>query len=122
MEDQKKTVVLGASPNPERYSYVAVRQLQEHKIPVVPVGRRTGVIEGETILTGEPDVKDVHTVTLYLNSNNQKQYYDYILSLHPKRIIFNPGAENPELAVLAQKNGIKAENTCTLVMLSVGNF
>ncbi len=122
MDDQKKTVVLGASPNPERYSYVAVHQLQEHHIPVVPVGRRAGVIAGENIIMGEPVINDVHTISLYLNAANQKQYYDYILSLHPKRIIFNPGAENPELADIARKKGIKAEDACTLVMLSVGDF
>ena len=103
MEEQKKTVVLGASPNPERYSNLAVKRLHEHKIPVVPVGRRDGVIDGETIIKGEPAIDNVHTVTLYLNAANQKQYYDYILSLHPKRIIFNPGAENPEFSCFSAK-------------------
>jgi len=122
MDEQKKTIVLGASTNPERYSYLAVSRLHEHGIPVVPIGKKQGVIAGENIIVGEPIINDVHTVSLYLNPTNQKLYYDYIFSLHPKRIIFNPGAENPELAALAKGKGIQTEEACTLVMLSIGNF
>ncbi len=74
------------------------------------------------IVKGHPKEESVDTITLYLNSNNQKQYYDYILSLQPKRIIFNPGAENDELEELANKNGIKTMEACTLVMLSTGQY
>ena len=118
----KKTLVLGASPNPSRYSHAAVRQLSQYGHEVVAVGRRAGEIEGISILKGEPEIEGIHTITLYLSADNQKQYYDYILGLNPKRIIFNPGAENPELARLARESGIEPLPACTLVMLSVGNY
>jgi len=118
----KKTLVLGASPNPTRYSHAAVTQLSRYGHEVVAVGRREGEIDGIAIQKGEPALESIHTVTLYLNADNQKQYYDYILGLNPKRIIFNPGAENPELARLARERGIETLPACTLVMLSVGNY
>ena len=118
----KKTVVLGASPNPARYSYLAVNRLVAHGHDVVAVGRRKGKINNIEVITEHPALNDVDTITLYLNAQNQKQYYDYILSLHPKRIIFNPGAENPELADLALKNNIKPMEACTLVLLSTGQY
>src|SRR3954470_12859956 len=118
----KKTVVLGASPNPSRYSYLAVNRLQAHGHTVIPIGKKKGTINSNTIVA-EPVVADnVDTVTLYLNAQNQKQYYDYILSLHPKRIIFNPGAENDELYDLARENGIQPLEACTLVLLSTGQY
>src|SRR5215210_5949834 len=99
MEKQlKKTMVLGASPNPARYSYLAINRLRAHKHPVVAIGKREGKVADVSLIKETPNMEDVDTITLYLNANNQKQYYDYILSLHPKRIIFNPGAENDELA------------------------
>ncbi len=118
----KKTVVLGASPNPARYSYLAVNRLVAHGHDVVAVGRRKGNINNTEIITDHPELNDVDTITLYLNAQNQKQYYDYILSLHPKRLIFNPGAENNELAGLAVKNNIKPMEACTLVLLSTGQY
>ena len=118
----KKTVVLGASQNPSRYSNMAVNRLSALKHPVVAVGRREGRIGNVPIVTGHPKEEEVDTVTLYLNSTNQKPYYDYILSLNPKRIIFNPGAENPELYQQAREKGIKPMEACTLVMLSTGQF
>lgn len=118
----KKTLVLGASPNPTRYAHAAVRQLKKYGHEVVAVGRRDGEIDGIVIEKGEPTLENVHTVTLYLNADNQKPYYDYILGLNPKRIIFNPGAENPELSRLAREKGIEVLPACTLVMLSVGNY
>ncbi|MDX1941030.1 MAG: CoA-binding protein [Saprospiraceae bacterium] len=118
----KKTLVLGASPNPARYSYAAVRQLTRFGHEVIAIGNREGTIEGISILKGQPSLGNVDTVTLYLNAENQKQYYDYILNLQPKRIIFNPGAENLELARLAREKGIEILPACTLVMLSVGNY
>ncbi len=118
----KKTLVLGASPNPTRYSHAAVRQLSQYGHEVVAVGRREGKINSITIQKGEPALESIHTVTLYLSADNQKQYYDYILGLNPKRIIFNPGAENPELSRLARERGIETLPACTLVMLSVGNY
>ncbi len=118
----KKTVVLGASENPSRYSNMAVSRLTAHKHPVVAVGKREGRIGKVQIVTGQPKEEEVDTVTLYLNPINQKPYYDYILSLQPKRIIFNPGTENPELYQKACEKGIKPMEACTLVLLSTGQF
>lgn len=118
----KKTVVLGASTNPNRYSYLAVNKLTSFKHPVVAVGRKEGNIGSIDIVPGTPQQEEVDTVTLYLNPTNQKPYYDYILSLKPKRIIFNPGTENYELEELAEKQGIETLEACTLVMLSTGQY
>jgi predicted CoA-binding protein len=119
---QKKTVVLGASQNPQRYSYLAVNKLRSHGHPVRAIGRREGDLNSIPIEVGHPAIEDVDTVTLYLNPQNQVPYYDYILSLKPKRIIFNPGTENPELEDLATQNGIETMEACTLVMLSTAQY
>lgn len=118
----KKTLILGASPNPERYSYLATERLISHGHPVLPVGVRKGTIHGTDILIEKPVDTDIDTVTLYLNPTAQKDWYDYILGLHPKRIIFNPGTENPELEQLASTNKILTEQACTLVLLSTGAY
>ncbi len=118
----KKTVVLGASSNPSRYSYLAVNRLVAHGHSVIAVGRKQGQINGTQIITDHPEIKDVDTITLYLNAQNQEQYYDYILGLKPKRIIFNPGAENAELEALALHNNIKPMEACTLVLLSTNQY
>ena len=118
----KKTVVLGASPNPSRYSNRAVKRLVSNDFEAVPVGIRKGTIEGIDIITETPFIRNVHTVTLYLNSERQKQHYDYIFSLQPERIIFNPGTENPELMRLAKEKEIAVEVACTLVLLTVGEY
>jgi len=120
--EQKKTVVLGATDNPSRYSYLAVDRLRAHNHPVVAIGRKEGKVGDVEITTEHPALNDVDTVTLYLNAKNQEQLYDYILSLHPKRIIFNPGAENETLEKLAKDNGIQPLEACTLVMLSTGQY
>ena len=118
----KKTVVLGASDNPARYSYLAVEKLNRNGHPVVAIGKKEGLIGATHIITEHPDEKGVDTVTLYLNPQLQKAYYDYILSLHPKRIVFNPGTENEELYDLAKKNGIEPMEACTLVLLGTGQY
>lgn len=118
----KKTLVLGASDNPARYSFRAVHQLKKHGHEVVPVGIRKGQVAGYDIHTDRPAATAVDTVTLYVGPQNQPTWYDYILDLQPKRIIFNPGTENPELERLAQERGIQTEEACTLVMLSVGQY
>lgn len=118
----KKTVVLGATPNPARYAYLAVKKLLAHGHEVVPVGIRKGDIEGVPIQNGRPEISAVDTITLYLSPEHQSDYYDYIFSLQPQRLIFNPGTENPELMQLAQKKGVETEVACTLVMLSVGVY
>jgi predicted CoA-binding protein len=118
----KKTVVLGASDNPSRYSYMAIQRLRQHGHPVVAIGRKNTSVGDTTITTAKTAVPDVDTVTLYLNRQHQREYYDYILSLQPRRIIFNPGAENEELADMATAKGIKAVEGCTLVMLGTNQF
>lgn len=118
----KKTLVLGATTNPERYAYLAVQRLKQKGHEVVPIGVKEGKVSGIEILHGQPAVPDVDTVTLYIGPQRQPEYYDYILSLQPKRIIFNPGTENPELVQLAEKQGIETVEACTLVMLSIGAY
>lgn len=118
----KKTLVLGATPNPARYAYLAVMRLKQYGHEVVPIGIRDGNIAGIEIQKGKPEIEGVDTVTLYLNASRQREYYDYIFSLSPRRIIFNPGAENPELERLAAEKGIETVEGCTLVMLSIGLF
>ena len=120
--EKKKTLVLGASQNPARYSYLAINRLKNHDHPVVAIGRRKGMVSGVEIDKEKIPFDGIDTITLYLNANNQKEYYDYIISLHPKRIIFNPGTENDELAELAMQNNIKPLEACTLVMLSTGQY
>ncbi len=120
--EHKKTLVLGASPNPERYSYLAVQRLLEKGHEVRALGNRPGKIGPVSIETNRPMASEVDTVTLYLNPARQKAYYDYLLKLAPKRIIFNPGTENMELINMAQKAGIETEVACTLVMLTVGQY
>ena len=122
MNENKKTLVLGASDNPSRYSYLAVNRLRSHGHPVVAIGKKNVMVADVPIEKEKKDWKNVDTVTLYLNPTHQQQYYDYILSLKPKRIIFNPGAENDELSDLAIKNGIKPMEACTLVLLSINQY
>ncbi|HEY0750594.1 MAG TPA: CoA-binding protein [Chitinophagaceae bacterium] len=122
MAQPKITVVLGASSNPGRYSYLAVNKLRRYGHPVVAIGKRKGQVDDVPIETDHIPVPDVDTITLYLNPNNQKEYYDYIMDLNPKRIIFNPGTENDELIRHAKENGIEPVIGCTLVMLSVGTY
>jgi predicted CoA-binding protein len=122
MANQKKTIVLGASSNPQRYSYLALQRLRANNHPVIAIGKQEGKTGDVDIITSQPKVEDIDTVTLYLNPKNQKEYYDYILSLNPKRIIFNPGAENDELAQKAAAKGIKPVEACTLVLLSTGQY
>lgn len=119
---QKKTLVLGASANPSRYSFLAVQKLTAKQYPVVALGLKKAMIGNTEIETEKKPLENIDTVTLYLNPLRQKDYYDYILSLNPKRIIFNPGTENEELYNLAQQKGIKTLEACTLVLLSTGQY
>ncbi len=118
----KKTLVLGASLNEYRYSNMAIRSLVDHNIEVVAVGLRKGTVAGIKIELDMFDFQNIDTVTLYLNAQRQKQYYDYIISLQPNRVIFNPGAENFEFAGILKKQNIHYENACTLVLLSTGQY
>ena len=120
----KKTVVIGASNNPSRYAYMASNMLDDYGHEVVPVGIKKGEVAGKSILDLRqlPEVPEVNTVTLYLGPQNQPEWYDYILGLNPKRIIFNPGTENMELEKKATEKGIEAVYGCTLVMLRAGTY
>jgi uncharacterized protein len=122
MAEKKKTLVLGASDNPSRYSYLALQRLRSHGHPVVAVGKKNARVDDVAIEKEKKEFDNIDTVTLYLNPLHQQDYYDYILSLEPKRIIFNPGAENEELATLAKKHNIKPIEACTLVLLSTGQY
>jgi predicted CoA-binding protein len=122
--NKKKTVILGATPNPSRYAFMAANMLKQYGHPIVPVGIKQGNVAGEAIqdLRQKPELPDVHTVTLYLGPQNQPEWYDYILSLKPERIIFNPGTENTELASKAKEEGIESTYGCTLVMLRASTY
>ncbi|MDG1477258.1 MAG: CoA-binding protein [Vicingaceae bacterium] len=120
---KKKTLILGASPKPVRYSYKAAIMLLEKGYTVSPVGIRKGTIEGYEILLNKPELKNIDTVTLYVGAKNQPEYYEYIINtIQPKRIIFNPGTENDELISLAKDKGIETEIACTLVLLSLNSY
>lgn len=116
------TLVLGASDNPSRYSYLALQRLRANGHPVLAIGKRHSKVGDVTIETEKKILKNIDTVTLYLNPVHQKEYYNYIISLKPNRIIFNPGAENDELYDLAKENGIEPKEACTLVLLSTGQY
>jgi uncharacterized protein len=122
MSNNKYTLVLGASDNPERYSYLAVNSLRKHGHTVAAIGRKKTKVADVEVENEMLPFKNIDTVTLYLNATHQKEYYDYIFSLHPERIIFNPGAENDELFELAKQRGINAIEACTLVLLSTRQY
>jgi hypothetical protein len=118
-----KTMVLGASPNPERYSNICISDLVLYNYPVIAIGLRGGEVSGIPIQKGFPECEGVHTVTLYLGPQNQEQYISYILEVvKPKRLIFNPGTWNPAFAEKAKNQGIVVESKCTLLMLSGGYY
>lgn len=118
----RKTLVIGASTNPERYSYLAINSLKNHGHEVEAIGRKEGNVSGVRIQTGHPPLTDIDTVTLYLNLSHQEEYYDYLLEMKPRRIIFNPGAENFDLLDRASREGIECIEACTLVMLATGQY
>lgn len=118
----KKTVVIGASAKKDRYSNRAVRMLKKNNHEAIALGFENAMIENVPIETDWKQYENVDTVSLYLNPLRQKEYYKYILSLHPKRIIFNPGTENPELEQLAFDNNIQPLEACTLVLLTTGQY
>jgi hypothetical protein len=118
----KKTLVLGGSLKPERYSNKAIRRLVAYKHSVVSIGLKSGLVGEVLIETGMPSFKDIHTVTMYLNPQNQQPYWDYIIGLSPKRIVFNPGTENPAFAQICTDAGIEVIEHCTLVMLDAGIY
>ena len=114
-----KTVIIGATADPSRYAYLAAHMLDEYDHEIVPVSIKKGEILGKEILDlrKKPPIDNVDTVTMYIGTRNQPEWYDYILDLKPKRIIFNPGTENYEFEKMAEDRGIEAVQGCTLVML-----
>lgn len=118
----KKTLVLGASENPDRYSNIAIKRLLNKGIDVVAIGFKSGEVDGVNIEIIKKEFVDIDTVTLYLSAKNQVEYYKYILSLKPNRVLFNPGTENSDFEALLTKNGISFERVCTLVLLSLGKY
>ena len=116
---EKRTVVVGATPNTGRYAWLASEMLEEDGFPFIPLGIKRGEVLGQEILNiqDQPAIADVHTLTLYVGAHNLAPYQEYLLSLRPKRIIFNPGSENPSLYKAAQEQGIEVIEACTLVML-----
>ena len=117
-----KTLVLGASENSSRYSNMAIRMLRQHNYPVRAIGNKVGQVEDVEVTKETAIQEDIDTVTLYLNPTHQQAYYDYVLSLRPRRIIYNPGTENAELQRLAAEKGIENLEACTLVLLSTGQY
>lgn len=118
----KKTLVIGASENPARYSYKAMVQLTQHRHEVVAIGLTSGKVAGVAYDNAKMHFDNIDTVTLYINPHIQEQYYDYILQLKPQRVIFNPGTENESFERLLRHNGIEVNEACTLVMLATGQY
>ncbi len=120
----KKTLLVGATADPSRYAYLAAKMLAERSIDFVPIGIKKGAVFGREIvdLRTKPDVTDIHTVTLYIGPEHQEEWIEYLIGLKPKRIVFNPGTENPEFFKKAAEAGIEVLQACTLVMLSTGQF
>ncbi len=118
----KKTLVLGASLKPTRYSNLVMHRLVEKGHDFVAIGLRPGMVAGVMITTEKEVLDDIDTVTLYLNAKRQPEYYEYIISLNPKRVIFNPGTENPEFYKSLTENGIEVDLACSLVLLSTNQY
>ena len=118
----KKTLVIGASTDPSRYAFLAANSLLRHQHKIELLGKKEGKIGENEIKTGKPALENIDTVTLYLNPKHQTEYYDYIVALKPRRVIFNPGAENAEFEEILTQNNIEPIQACTLVMLSTGQY
>jgi predicted CoA-binding protein len=120
----KRTVIVGATPNSSRYAYLAAELLTDFDHEIVPIGIKKGEVMGQQILNirEKPVITDVDTIALYIGPQHQPEWYEYLLSLKPKRIIFNPGTENNEFEQLAEKNGIQVIEGCTLVMLRTSQY
>jgi len=115
-------MVLGASLNSSRYSNIAIKRLVRYNQPTVALGLRKGEVEGVKIETEKVPFQDIDTVTLYLGPPRQEEYYEYVVSLNPVRVIFNPGTENPEFYQILRQNNIEVEVACTLVMLGTNQY
>jgi predicted CoA-binding protein len=122
MDKQKITAVFGSSVKPNRYSNRAINKLRQYGYPVHALGLREGKVADVEIKTGMPKLDDVHTVTMYLGPQNQVEYFDYIRSMKPRRVIFNPGTENPKFAKILKNEGVEVVEYCTLVLLDSDMF
>lgn len=121
---EKKTLIVGATKNPARYAYTAASMFEDRGLDFIPIGIKSGEIFGKKILDlrKKPALENIHTITLYIGKDNQAEWIDYLLSLKPKRIIFNPGTENREFYSRAKAEGIQVLAACNLVMLSTGQY
>ena len=119
---RKKTLVIGASTNPSRYSYLAIKSLRDHGHPVIALAKRPGQVADVDFQTEFPEKENIHTVTMYVGPRNQPEYQKLLLDLQPERVIFNPGTENVDLIIALGSNGIEAIEGCTLVMLNNGQY
>ncbi|MDF2159292.1 CoA-binding protein [Algoriphagus sp. CAU 1675] len=124
MFEKKITLIVGATTNPSRYAYAAAEMFHERGMDFIPMGIKQGTVFGKEILDlrTKPELKNIHTITLYIGPANQAEWIDYLISLKPKRIIFNPGTENPEFYRKARFSGIEVLPACNLVMLSTGQY
>ena len=120
----KRTLIVGATPNTSRYAYMAAERLTDHEHEIIPIGIKQGKVFGKSILPIRefPELPEINTITLYIGPRHQAEYIDYLLQLKPKRIIFNPGTENPDFMDKAAKQGIEVVEGCTLVMLQSSMF
>lgn len=119
---KRKTLIIGASINPERYSYKAAEKLLANKHNIYMIGNKPGVLFDRVIVNQQINYTDVDTVTMYVSAKNQSGYYQYILALEPRRVIFNPGTENPDFEKQLESHGIVAEQACTLVLLATNVY
>ncbi len=120
--NNKKTLVVGASPKPDRFSNKAIKMLKEYGHDVVALAKRNGIANGVDIRTDFPENEEIHTVTIYLGEKRQPEYYENIIRLNPKRVIFNPGTENAEFKNMLEAKGIETVENCTLVLLRTNQF
>jgi len=122
MKDGKPTLVIGANTDPSKYAYKAIKRLRSSQHPVIAFGPRPGTVDDVEIENEWDEDWDVDTVTLYINPTRQPEYEEKIIGLKPKRVIFNPGTENPPFMRQLRENGIQAEMACTLVMLATDQY
>lgn len=122
--DSRKTLIVGATVNPSRYAFAAAKMFAERNLDFIPIGIKKGEVFGRQILdlNSKPQLEDIHTITLYIGPSHQAEWMDYLIGLNPKRIIFNPGTENPEFFKKASSEGIEVLPACNLVMLSTRQF
>jgi predicted CoA-binding protein len=120
----KRTLLVGATTNPDRYAFLVAQEFADRGIEFIPIGIKKGVLFGEEMLDlrSKPTLEDIHTITLYLGPAHQFEWMDYLIGLKPKRIIFNPGTENPEFLKRAKEAGIEVLIACNLVMLRTGQY